>query len=59
MTSQDPDHTIPIRTPLKARIVRNELNGEYTIQFQKYGNKHRGFTLPISKEQIEKIKWWY
>lgn len=45
--------------PLKTRIIRNELTGEYSIQFQRYGNKHRGFTLPITKEQIEKLNWWY
>ena len=45
--------------PLKTQIIKKEKEEKYTIHFQKYGNKHRGFSMEMTTEQIEKIRWWY
>ena len=45
--------------PLKTQIIKHTLTNKYTIEFQKYGNKHMGFTIELTDEQVKRIKWWY
>ena len=46
-----------IGVPLKATLIRVE--GRYQIRMQRYGNKKMGFTIQLTAEQVERMRWWY
>jgi hypothetical protein len=56
-TYHDPEEITNI--PLKATILKHTLTDKYTIEFQKYGNKYKGFTVDLLPEQVKRLKWWY
>lgn len=45
--------------PLRATIVKHQFKDLYTIHFEKYGTKHKGFSVDLLPEQVERIQWWY
>ena len=45
--------------PVITTITRNTNTNKVTIHIRKFGNKYKGFSIELTEEQTEKIKWWY